>query len=44
MTMRSLFDPEVTAAHTLVESARELAASGVEELTMGDDGNGKKDG
>jgi hypothetical protein len=42
--MRSLFEPEVTAAHTFVESATELAASGVEELTMGDDGSGKNDG
>ena len=44
MTMRSLFEPEVTAAHTLVDNARELAASAVEELTMGDVGSGKNDG
>jgi hypothetical protein len=44
MTTRLLLEPEVTAAHTFVESAREFAVSGVEELTMGEDGRAKNDG
>lgn len=36
---RSWFGPVVTAAHTLSESASELAVKGVDELEMGDEGS-----
>ena len=33
--MRLLDEPEVTATHILLESAKELAGSGIEELMSG---------
>jgi len=35
MTMRSLDEPDVTAAQTLLDNARALAARGADELTIG---------